>query len=172
MTMRVDQTNLASLGEPKVSWGKSTGLLQVPTLVWPLGSGGVHITIFPDDTWKFAEMSRLNDLEERRRKVLHSDDEEAEKLIKQWEDQGKDFDEIVKLLDQSAKSIVFDSSLEYTAPAISSVTFTEWHLTDPSSGSVWFNEDGSVKQSDSDVTRQWAVQNSGYFASLGLKVAT
>lgn len=170
--MRVDQTQLINgLGQPNISYGSSTGLLdRIPTLVWNIPQTGMHITIYPDDAWKSAEMVRKNDLRQRRLAALEQDDAEALALIKGWRQEGKNDDEIERLLGESP--IEFDPTLEEPPLNVGAVTFDEWHLTHPQSGSAWFNLTGKAVKSDSAVALQYARNNASYFAWFGLPVAT
>jgi hypothetical protein len=167
--MRVDQTSLvASLGDPKVSWGKSTGLLEVPTLVWPIPQTGMHITIFPDEVWKSAEMGRQTDLTNRRNATLAQDDENTDALVAAWRNEGRSDEEIEVLLDNTPMD--FDTTLETPPLDVASVTFDQWHLTDQT-GSAWFSLTGQLVNYDSQAALAYARHAATYFAQIGLPVA-
>jgi hypothetical protein len=105
LAVRVDQTNLRSaIGDPNISYGSSTAFAQVPTLVWPISGTGVHITVYPDDGWKFSQMQAQSELEERRQQALKADDDEALDLIRGWRSEGKSNDVRVRPLAGEAAS--------------------------------------------------------------------
>lgn len=166
--MRVNETRLvATLGNPKVSYGKSTAFVNVPTLVWPIPRTGVHITVFPDDQWKSSEMARQADLQRRRLEALERDDEEARALIAGWRAEGRTDEEVEALLVDSP--VPFDPTLETPHLDIDHVTFDEWHVSG-TSGSVWFTLSGEIANSDSETISRWVRDNAPYFAGLGLTV--
>lgn len=171
--MRVDQTNLRSaIGDPNISYGSSTAFAQVPTLVWPISGTGVHITIYPDDGWKFSQMQAQSELEERRQQALKADDDEALDLIRGWRSEGKSNDEIERLFYEYIDShpSEFDPSLEKQPLDIGAITFDEWHVTN-STGSAFFSDQGDLRSSDSDTVLNWARESASYFTdTLGLTV--